>query len=342
MAQFDAKLPDGSLAKLYTIRGGGLEARVMDYGATLVSLFVPDGEGNLADVVLGYDRAWDYAVNNSNLGATVGRNANRIGGASFMLNGQKVQLTPNDHEVNNLHSGPDIYNHRPWKAEQVTENSITLYQLSPHGDQGYPGNAHIRVSYTLEEGGALRITYDAVSDRDTIFNMTNHSYFNLAGHDKPEKAMDQLLWLPSERFTPADADSIPTGELRAVAETPMDFRREKPIGRDIAQDYDALRLQLGYDHNFEVTQNPCARLTDPASGRSMEVFTDLPGIQFYSGNYLDKIGKDGVHYTYRGAICLETQYFPDAVNKPQWRQPFVKAGQPYHTETVYRFFSDKK
>ena len=122
----------------------------------------------------------------------------------------------------------------------------------------------------------------------------------------------------------------------------MDFRREKPIGRDIAQDYDALRLQLGYDHNFEVTQNPCARLTDPASGRSMEVFTDLPGIQFYSGNYLDKIGKDGVHYTCRGAICLETQYFPDAVNKPQWRQPFVKAGQPYHTETVYRFFSDKK
>ena len=342
MAQFDTWLPEGGHAKLFTIRGGGLEARIMDYGATLVSLFVPDREGELADVVLGYDRAWDYAVNNSNLGATVGRNANRVGGAKFLLSGEEVHLTPNDHEVNNLHSGPDIYNHRPWQAEQVTESSITLYQLSPHGDQGFPGNAHIRVTYALEDGGVLHITYDAVSDRNTVFNMTNHSYFNLAGHDKPQKAMQQLLWLAAERFTPADADSIPTGQLRFVDGTPMDFRTEKPIGRDIEQDYDALKLQQGYDHNFEVTQNPCARLKDPASGRVMEVSTDLPGIQFYSGNYLDKMGKDGVHYTRRGAVCLETQFFPDAVNKPQWAQPFVKAGQHWHSETVYRFYTDKK
>ena len=342
MAEFDRMLPDGTEATLYTIRRGGLEARIMDYGATLVSLFVPDRHGQMEDVVLGYDRAWDYAVNNSNLGATVGRNANRIGGARFRLGGEEVRLTPNDHEVNNLHSGPDIYNHRPWQVEELTDSSITLCQLSPHGDQGFPGNAHIRVRYRLEDNGSLRITYDGVSDRDTVFNMTNHSYFNLAGHNKPEKAMEQILWMPSERFTPADAHSIPTGLLRQVDGTPMDFREPKAIGRDIEQDYDALVLQLGYDHNFEVIQNPCARLSDPGSGRVMEVSTDLPGLQFYSGNYLDKIGKNGVHYTRRGAICLETQFFPDAVNKPQWRQPFFKAGQAYHSETVYRFSADKK
>lgn len=341
MALFDTLLPDGTHAKLFTIRGGGLEARVMDYGATLVSLFVPDRQGNMADVVLGYDRAWDYAVNNSNLGATVGRNANRIGGAKFTLNGKEYCLNPNDHEVNNLHSGPDIYNHRPWTAEKVAENRITLFQESPDGDQGYPGNARIRVTYELDTPGVLRITYEAVSDQDTVLNMTNHSYFNLAGHQKPEKAMDQLLWLGAERFTPADENSIPTGQLRSVEGTPMDFRTPKAIGRDIGQEYDALILQQGYDHNFEVAGNPCAILSEPESGRMMAVHTDCPGLQFYSGNYLDKIGKDGVHYTRRGAVCLETQFFPDAVNKPQWKQPFVKAGEQYRSVTEYRFSLDK-
>ena len=329
------KLPGGSSATVYTLENGALKAEVMDYGATLVSLWVPGRDGG-ADIVLGYDRAWDYAVNNSNLGATVGRNANRVGGASFLLNGQRVQLAANDNDVNNLHSGPDIYNHRMWQVEQVTKNSITLYQFSPHGDQGYPGNAHIRVTYTLTET-AIRIAYEAVSDQDTVFNMTNHSYFNLAGHNKPELAMSQQLQLNAHRFTPADALSIPTGETRAVEGTPMDFRTPKAIGRDIAEDYDALILQKGYDHNFVIAGQPCAVLWEASSGRSMEVYTDRPGLQFYSGNYLDKIGKGGTHYPWRGAVCLETQYFPDAVNKPQWQQPFVKAGEVSRSVTEYRF-----
>ena len=333
-------VPGGQHATLYILQKGVMQAEVLDYGATLVRLLVPDREGQYSDVVLGYDKAWDYAVNNSNLGATVGRNANRIGGASFLLNGQRVQLSANDHEVNNLHSGPEIYNHRMWQVEQVTESSIILYQLSPDGDQGYPGNAHIRVTYTLTEN-SIRIAYEAVSDKDTVFNMTNHSYFNLAGHDKPEKAMEQILQLNADRFTPADADSIPTGEIRAVAGTPMDFRVPKPIGRDIGASYDALQLQLGYDHNFEIAGNPCAILHDASSGRTMEVHTDCVGLQFYSGNYLDKIGKGGVHYPRRGAICLETQFFPDAVNKPQWKQPIFKAGEKYASVTEYKFNWEK-
>ena len=333
-------LPQGGKAQLYTIVGGGLRAEVMDYGATLVRLWVPGRDG-LADVVLGYDRAWDYAVNNSNLGATVGRNANRVGGASFTLNGETVTLAANDKGVNNLHSGPDIYNHRMWTVESVGESAITLCQLSPHGDQGFPGNAQIRVTYTLTEKSGLRIEYEAVADRDTVFNLTNHSYFNLAGHDKPGKAMEQILQLNAHRFTPADGESIPTGEVRAVEGTPMDFRTPKAIGRDIGMPYDALRLQLGYDHNYEIAGQPCAVLQDRDSGRTMEVYTDRPGVQFYSGNYLDKMGKGGVHYTYRGGICLETQFFPDAVNKPQWQQPFVKAGEVSRSVTEYRFKWEK-
>lgn len=330
------KLPDGTNAFVYTLTGGGLQAEVMDYGATLVRLLVPGRDGG-ADVVLGYDRAWDYAVNNSNLGATVGRNANRVGGAAFELNGQRINLSANDNGVNNLHSGPDIYNHRMWQVERVTDNSITLYLYSEHGDQGFPGNAHIRVTYLLTEEGGLRITYDAVSDRDTVFNLTNHSYFNLAGHQKSEKAMAQILQLNAERFTPADALSIPTGELSSVEGTPMDFRAPKPVGRDLEMDYDALRLQQGYDHNYEIAGQPGAVLRDADSGRTMEVYTDRPGVQFYSGNYLDKMGKGGVHYTRRGGVCLETQCFPDAVNKPHWQQPFVKAGEVFRSITEYRF-----
>ena len=184
----------------------------------------------------------------------------------------------------------------------------------------------------------MAIVYDAVCDQDTVFNLTNHSYFNLAGHDKPELAMGQLLCMNAQVFTPDDALSIPTGELRSVEGSPMDFRTPKAIGRDLNVSYDALELQGGYDHNFEAVGSPCATLCDPVSGRKMSVFTDCPGIQFYSGNFLQgETGKAGVSYIYRGGIALETQYFPDAVNKPQWKQPFVKAGQAYHSETRYKF-----
>ena len=195
----------------------------------------------------------------------------------------------------------------------------------------------IRVTYTLEPDGELRIAYDGICDQDTVFNMTNHTYFNLAGHDHPEKAMDQILSMPARVFTAADEKSIPTGELRSVAGSPMDFREPKPIGRDINEEYEPLILQGGYDHNWEVFCNPCATLSDPVSGRTMAVYTDCPGVQFYAGNFLDENGKNGVYYGKRSGVALETQFAPDSLHHPEWPQPITKAGQLYHSETIYRF-----
>ena len=330
-------MPDGRAVSLYTIRGGGLTAVISDMGATVVKLFVPDREGKLADVVLGFDKPEDYRASGTFFGAVVGRNANRVGGASFPLNGEICHMDKNDNGENNLHSGFAFYKDRLWTVAKRSENAMTLTLDSPHGDQGFPGNARIRVTYTLEEG-TLRIAYDAVCDRDTVFNLTNHSYFNLAGHDRPEKAMDQVLMMPARFFNPADDMSIPTGEKRDVAGTAMDFRTPKAIGRDICLEEEPLKLQRGYDHNFEVYTNPCAVLSDPESGRTMEVHTDCPGVQFYSGNFLEgETGKDGVSYCFRGGICLETQFYPDAVNHPEWPQPITKAGEHYRSETCYKF-----
>ena len=330
-------LPSGEEASTYTISCGQLQAQISDFGATLVQLYVPDAKGKLDDVVLGFDNANSYRTSTTYFGATVGRNANRIGGACFTLGSQELHLPDNDNG-NNLHSGPDSYAFRLWRVESWAANAIRFSLFSPDGDQGFPGNAHIQVTYHLEPGGVLRIAYDAVSDKDTIFNLTNHSFFNLAGHHKPERAMDQILSMGARHFTPADGRSIPTGEVRSVEGTPFDFRQPKAIGRDLCCDYDALKLQHGYDHNFEVLADPCAILSDPVSGRTMAVSTNLPGVHFYSGNYLHgEKGKDGVTYCYRSGICLETQFWPNSVNHPQWKQPFCKAGQPYHTETKYIF-----
>ncbi len=330
-------LPDGREASLYTISCGQMQAQISDFGATLVRLYTPDRDGKLADVVLGYETVEKYCKCAAYFGSTVGRNANRIGGATFMLGDKKVEMPVNDNR-NNLHSGPDSFAFRLWTVAEHTENLLRLTLQSPDGDQGFPGNAEVSVTYALDNTGTLTLTYDAVSDQDTLFNLTNHSYFNLAGHDKPEKAMGQILSLPARFFNVSDAESIPTGELRSVAGTPMDFREPKAIGRDINEDYECLKLQGGYDHNFEVFCNPCAVLSDPESGRVMTVSTDCPGMQLYSGNFLKgEQGKDGVSYTYRGGVAMETQFYPDAVHNPQWPQPIVKAGQRYHSETKYTF-----
>ena len=329
-------LPTGEQAHLYTIRCGNMEAAITDFGAILVNLMVPDKDGKLDDIVLGFDDAAGYAACTTYLGATVGRNSNRIGKAQFVLNGKTYTLEGNDNG-NNLHGG-DCYCFRMWELEEHTESAVTLTLMSPNGDQGFPGNARIKVTYALEVPGTLHITYDGICDADTVFNMTNHSYFNLAGHANVDKAMDQILMMPARVYTVADAQSIPTGEMRSVEGTPMDFRTPKPIGRDINEDYEALNLQGGYDHNFEVFCNPCAVVSDPASGRRMSVVTDCPGIQFYAGNCMGKdVGKGGVHYIKRSGICLETQYYPDAVNRPEWAQPIFKAGERYHSETKYIF-----
>ena len=273
----------------------------------------------------------------------VGRNCNRIGGASFRLNGKQYQMEKNDNGENNLHSGPDFFKDRIWEVRRVEEDSITFGLESPHGDQGFPGNAKIRVKYALEQGNTLRISYTAVSDRDTVFNFTNHSYFNLAGHDKPEKAMDQILTMPARFFTLSDGNYITTGEKRDVEGTAMDFRSPKAVGRDINKDEEPLRLQNGYDHNFEAFANPCAILTDPQSGRTMAVSTDCPGVQLYSGNFMEREeGKDGVIYGRRSGVCLETQFYPNAINYPHWPQPVTKAGETYKSETCFTFCTEMR
>lgn len=329
MKTFFGMTPQGE-ATLYTISGGRIKAAITDLGATLVSLWV-DG----VDVVLGYDDASGYLNNDGFLGAVVGRNANRIENSRFLLNGETVQLTPNE-GTTNLHSGPNPFNVRMWSVDVSEPASIRMSLLSPEGDQGFPGEAKIHVTYSIEND-ALVVAYEAVSDKDTVFNFTNHAYFNLAGEDQTHKAMDQVLQMPCEVFNPDDAANIPTGEMRSVEGTPFDFRQAKALGRDIGADYEPLHLQGGYDHNFVVNSNPCAVLTDPESGRTMTVSTDCPGVQVYTANFLDVAGKNGVHYGKRTGVCLETQFAPNSVNHPEWPQPFTKAGDTYRSVTKFQF-----
>ena len=337
MKEYFGSMPDGSPISLYTFSVGKLTVSITDLGATLVRILVPDAAGKAEDMILGYDRGEDYLKDSANcFGATVGRSANRIGGASFELGGIEYSLAKNDNE-NNLHSGPDHWFHRLWQVEEVTDRSIRFSLFSPDGDQGFPGNARVQVTYRLEEPGSIRISYDAVSDRDTLFNLTNHCYFNLAGCDHPEKAMLQTLCMPARFFLPDDPFNIPTGEIRPVDGTPMDFRAPKPLNRDLDADYEPLKLQHGYDHNFDVWCNPCAVLQDPESGRTLRISTDCPGIQLYTGNFVDAVGKNGCRYFHRSGVALETQFYPDAIHHPHWPQPVTRAGEHYHSDTLLEF-----
>lgn len=329
MPQNFGTLPDGTAVTLYTISNGEITAKVADLGATLVSLTVPDRHGNIDDVVLGFDDCMGYYKSFAFFGAIVGRNANRIRGGQFTLNGETIRLTPFE-RGNNLHSGLDFFHRRMWQVESHTGHSITLRLDSPQGDQGFPGNARIWVSYTLNNN-ALAIQYRMVSDRDTVCNMTNHSYFNLAGHHLPELAMNQILQMDATHYTPSDRYLIPFGELVSVEGTAMDFRTPKPLNTHLSLFF------KGYDHNFEVKGTPCATLYDAHSGRRMEVSTDCPGLQLYTANGTKAIGKGGIRYGNHCGVCLETQFYPDSVNHPQWPQPFIRANVPYESQTTFRF-----
>lgn len=326
---------------LYTFENAqGMQMRVTDYGASLVSVIVKDRKGNMRDVVLGYDNAAGYE-NDNNLffGAIVGRNANRIGGASFVINEKRYELFQNNNG-NNLHSGPDYFMKRSWKVEKTEENSITFSLFSPHMDQGYPGNVTIYVTYTLTEENEVRIAYQACPDEDTVLNMTNHSYFNLDGHGAGS-VLEQKVWIDADTYTEADEESIPTGRLIKVEDTPMDFRVPKAIGQDIGKDYQALVYGLGYDHNYVLNgegYRKVASLSSEASGIRMDVYTDCPGMQLYTANFLaGETGKDGTSYPKRCAVCFESQYFPDAVNHAEFKGPVCKKGETYYTVTGYRF-----
>lgn len=331
----------GNMARLFTIRNSrGMEVTVSDLGAVLVSVLVPDKNGDPCDVVLGCDNPAGYEKADPFLGAVVGRNANRIKNASFTLNGKRYELCKNDGN-NNLHSGMDFFIQRMWEVKRSEDMSITFALHSPEGDQGYPGSAEIEVTYTLTEENEVKIDYEAVPSEDTVLNMTNHSYFNLNGHASGN-VLEQEVWIDADAYTRADAESIPTGELTDVTGTPMDFRKKKAIGRDIEQDYEALNFGKGYDHNYVLnnhgTYAKVAEMSAKESGITMEVYTDLPGMQLYTGNFLsDECGKGGAVYRMRQAACFETQYFPDAVNQESFKGPVCKGGCTYRTTTAYKF-----
>lgn len=328
-------------AVLYTLTNeNGMSASITNYGAALVKLNVPDKEGNLRDVVLGYDDVTGYEKGGGSFGAPVGRNANRIGGAVITIQDKTYELEKNDNG-NNLHSGTNYYNKRIWNVGEKTDSKIEFVLHSPDGDQGYPGTLDMHVTYELTEDNELRITYDAVPDQDTIINMTNHSYFNLDGHDSGN-VLKELVTLDADYFTRADAQSIPTGELVDVTGTPMDFRIPRALGEAIDADYEAVRLGKGYDHNWVLKNNgkfdKVAQAVSEKSGIVMEVWTDLPGMQMYTANFLDnEQGKNGAVYGIRDAVCFETQYFPDAVHHENFASPICKKGIPYHTVTSYKF-----
>ncbi len=337
-------MPDGTPVEIYTLKDSSIEARIMTYGGVIVSLKVPDRSGKLADVVLGIDDLAGYVYNFNHkgtafFGALIGRYANRIGHATFVLDGTKYDLPKNDGD-NSLHGGPHGFNYQVWKGRAI-KNGVELTYLSKDGEAGYPGNLTAVVRYTLDEG-SLRIEYSAKTDKDTVLNLTNHSYFNLTGQPTSDILGHQLT-LHASRFTPVDATLIPTGELRPVASTPFDFLRSTAIGARIGANDEQLQLGHGYDHNWVLDTNgklaEAAELYEPNSGRVLRVLTDQPGIQFYSGNFLDGTvkGKGGVAYQHRTGLCLETQHFPDSPNHPSFPSTELKPGQTFHSVTVFGF-----
>lgn len=340
------KTKQGEEATLYTItNNNGMKVSFTDFGAHIVDILVPDVKGNLADVNLGFDSLAGYEENGPGFGAFIGRHANRIGGATFEINGKVFELEKND-GANNLHSGPKGYNKFMYETEVYEDEdiaSIEFSRLSPHMEQGFPGNLDITVTYSLTEANELVIEYLAVSDRDTIVNLTNHSYFNLSGHNSGT-VLDHKLWIKANQFTPTTNDLIPTGEIRDVTGTPMDFRNMKSLGQDINANYEPLVQAGGYDHNYVLDisgteAEKVAELVDDKSGRRMEVFTNLPGMQLYTANFLQPVPnpKDGANYQKRDGVCFETQYFPNSSNIHNFPSCLLKAGKEYDTVTIYKF-----
>lgn len=338
------KTSKGVQTHLYTLMNkNGMGMEVSDLGAALVAVTVPDRSGSVADILLGYEDAMDYENGTNYFGACIGRNGNRIGKAEVLIGGQVFQMEKNEGE-NGLHSGSEGYHGIVWDTELLEEeNTVRFHHLGKDGEQGLPGNFDITVSYTLTEDNGVRIHYEGISDKDTIANMTNHAYFNLAGHDSGS-IEEHILWLDAASFTPVAPGMLPTGEITAVEGTPMDFRTAKKVGQDIGSDYEQLLIAGGYDHNYVLNASDgkvrkIAEVTEESSGRHMEVWTDSVGVQFYAGNFItgQPSGKEGAHYGKRSGLCLETQGFPDAGHHEAFPSTVLPAGQKYDTTTIYRF-----
>lgn len=329
---------DGQAVEKFILRCGQLEAEVLTYGAALRVLRAPDRNGELVDVVLGYDNVAGYEAGGSYIGAVVGRYANRIAGASCVIDGRRVPLEANE-GTKQLHGGPRGFSHRVFEGRKAGESAVALTYTAADGEGGFPGTLALQVTYTLSER-AVAIRYEATCDKATYCNITNHSYFNLNGGGD---VMGHRLWLAARRYTPVGPDSIPTAMARPVAGTPFDFTAEKTLGRDVNADDQQLRNTGGYDHNFvlDVAQGlrRAARLTGDRSGIVMETWTEKPGLQLYTANALDgpACGKRGVPHRPRQAVCLETQFFPDSPNHPEWGDILLRPGRRYDYTTEYRF-----
>jgi aldose 1-epimerase len=340
------KTSDGTRIDLYTLtNASGMEAKIMTYGGIVVSLKTPDRNGKLDDVVLGFDALDGYLTRNRYFGCITGRYANRIAKGKFTLDGREYTLAQNNGE-NHLHGGLKGFDKVVWKAREVKakdEVGVELTYTSKDGEEGYPGNLSVTVTYTLTNQNELKIVYAATTDKPTIVNLTNHSYFNLAG-PKAADILGHQLMLNADRFTPVGSTLIPTGELRSVKGTPLDFSTPTAIGARIEQKDEQLGFGGGYDHNWVLNKKDAsltlaARVVEPTTGRVMEVLTTEPGIQFYSGNFLDGTiaGKGGKAYQKRSGFCLETQHYPDSPNKPSFPSVVLRPGQKYAQTTIYKF-----
>ncbi len=336
--------PDGRELSLYTMENSkGTAVKVSDLGASLVSIIFQDKNEKMRDIILGYEDAEGYYQGSCYFGAVIGRSGNRIDKGRFSIDGKTYQLAINDND-NNLHSGPNGFDKRPFSAKSFCDNSISFSIEDKDLEQGYPGNFKAVVTYTLTEDNELFLDYEAESDQDTVCNLTNHVYFNLSGHDSGS-IEDTELWLSAKMYTPVrDYQAIPTGEYRSVTGTAFDFTSPKAIGRDIEADDEQLRFVLGYDHNFVLRKEKgsvvkFAEAYSPRTGILMECFTDLPGVQFYAGNCISKNekGKDGAIYNPRSGFCLETQFYPNAINQEGFAKPYLKAGEKFTSRTCYKF-----
>jgi len=339
------KTPDGKEVRLYSLRNAaGMTAEIMTYGAIVISLEAPDKDGNMGDIVLGYDNLQDYLKETPYFGAIVGRYGNRIGKGRFILDGTTYTLATNNNG-NHLHGGIKGFDKVVWDDEPVWRPDgvgVKLSYLSKDAEEGYPGNLNATVIYVLTNKNELRIEYEATTDKATPVNLTHHGYFNLTGGQRD--ILGHELMLNADKCTPVDAGLIPTGHLVDVTGTPMDFRRSTPIGARIDADYEQLKFGGGYDHNWVLnkkgkTMTLAAKVYEPTTGRVMEVWTTQPGIQFYAGNFLDGTltGKQGQVYQHRYGFCLETQHFPDSPNKPGFPSTILRPGGKYETTTIYRF-----
>jgi aldose 1-epimerase len=341
-------LADGTAVDRYRLTGGAIEAEIIPYGGTITALRVPDRKGAVANVVLGFPTLEGYTFPGRFFGSIIGRYANRIARGRFILDGTEVRLAVNN-GPNALHGGLCGFNRRLWRVESAVGNALVLSYISPDGEEGYPGTLDVTVTYALMPDNGLRIDYRAVTDRPTVLNLTNHSFFNLAGEGAGSIEGHELTLMASS-YTPVDATSIPTGEIAPVAGTPLDFRSAMPIGPRIRDGHDQLVLARGYDHNFVIDRQGrqgqradepvlAARVVEPVSGRVMEVLTTEPGIQFYTGNYLDGtlVGAAGRTYRQGDGLCLETQHFPDGPNRPEFPSTWLEPGEVFRSTTIYRF-----